>query len=168
MKREEIIIAMDSLLCAKGSLLDAQQREEMLQLIIVARETPTVEEGEEPEIDMRLLALYKVLQLKIYDSSDEINGFKIAGKTMWLTPAERANYTLTIQAAKKAGVDSVPFAGAVLPVDTALAALEAIDVYALQCVSVTNAHEAAILELGSTSDIERYDFTVGYPTMLEF
>lgn len=168
MEKDSLITAMDLLLSRHKGLLEPAEEIEYVNLLAEAREAPEDEEGNVPEIPLRLAILNKILELLVRDSSDEVNGFSIGGHTMWITPSERANYTLTIQAAKKAGVEAIPFAGVSLPVDTALEALEAIDLYAMQCVSVTSAHRANIEELGSLSDVARYDITVGYPAKLSF
>lgn len=87
---------------------------------------------------------------------------------MWLSPEERANYLLTIEATQEAGIESVPFAGVTLPVAMALAALKAIDLYAYQCVVTRDTHKASINALTSIEAVDEYDFTVGYPKKLNF
>lgn len=165
---------MDSLLSRNRGLLSPDEEKEFVQLLGEAREQPddaTDEEGNAVEAEplpVRLVKLYKVLQLKVYDKSAAVNGFIIGGKSMWLTPNQRANFMLTIEAAQEQGVESVPFAGTNLPVATALAALKAINLYAMQCVAVTDAHEAAIRAKRAQKTIEEYDFTAGYPAKLTF
>jgi len=110
----------------------------------------------------------KVAESGQYDASPEVNTFYIGNAATWLSPAARSNYLLTIQAAQAAGVETVIFEGVTLPVADALAALNAINIYAMQCVGVTEAHKANILALESVADVERYDFTVGYPEKLHF
>ena len=169
MKRDSFITEADSYLCVHRGLLSTEQENEYLRLLEEERAMPEPEEGEEETpVSLDLLKLYKALQLLVYDASDAVNSFSIGGHSLWLSPSQRANYLLTIEAAQEAGVESVPFEGANLPVATALAALKAINLYAMQCVAVTNAHAAAIAELGSEADIARYDFTVGYPAKLAF
>lgn len=110
----------------------------------------------------------KIAGLLAYDASTEVNSFLINGQSLWLSPERRANYLLTIEAAQEAGVETVPFEGINLPVATALAALKAINIYAMQCVAVTNAHEAAINALETIEAVDAYDYTIGYPKKLSF
>ena len=46
--------------------------------------------------------------------------------------------------------------------------LAAIQLYADQCFIKTKQHEAAIKALATIEDINNYDYTVGYPTKLNF
>lgn len=105
----------------------------------------------------------KLSSLEAYDSSEEVNAFYLGDKAMWLTPDERTNYLLTLQAAAEAGIERVPFEGVVVPTADAIAAIKAISVYAMQCVAVTAGHRAAIEALTTQEEIEAYDFTEGYP-----
>lgn len=136
----------------------------MHDLIVEAR---GAEDADEP-LPFRLLQLNKVLQLKIYDASDAVNTFYIGGNPMWITPDERSNYMLTIEGAKRNNVPTVPFLGMDIPVDNAVAMIDAVNIYAMQCVGVTDAHEAAILALETADAIAAYDFTTGYPEKLSF
>lgn len=110
----------------------------------------------------------KIAELGIYDASPAVNSFTIGNEVTWLSPASRSNYLLTIQAAQAAGVEVVIFEGIQLPVASALAALNAINVYAMQCVGVTEAHKAAINALDTIEAVEAYDYTTGYPEKLNF
>lgn len=120
------------------------------------------------EMFFRLLKLYKKLQILIYDSSENVNSFYLNGIQMWLTPSDRANYLLTIEAAKENNINSVPFKGIILPVDLILQALKAINLYAMQCINVTESHIENIMNLESEDEISNYDFTLGYPEKLNF
>ena len=75
---------------------------------------------------------------------------------------------LTLEGAKRLGISEITFLGHNIPVDDALHILDAVNVYAMQCVGVTDAHRKAINELTTIEDIEAYDFTVGYPEKLVF
>lgn len=110
----------------------------------------------------------KLREIDAYDRSANVNGFILGGNTMWIVPADRTNYLNTLQGAKRLGVTTVPFLGMNIPVDNGIAMLDAINLYAMQCVGVTDAHRAAVMALTSVADIEAYDHTAGYPTMLNF
>ena len=87
---------------------------------------------------------------------------------MWSAPDDRENYILTLHGAKRLGVESVAFLGQTIPVDNALAMLDAVNLYAMQCVGVTEAHRAAINAKRAIRTVDEYDFTVGYPEKLSF
>lgn len=110
----------------------------------------------------------KLYQLMEYDSSPAVNSFNLFGEDMWIAPDERSNYMLTLEGAKRLGISEITFLGHNVPVDDALHMLDAINVYAMQCVGVTDAHRKAINELTTIEDIEAYDFTIGYPEKLVF
>ena len=110
----------------------------------------------------------KLNALEAYDASDSVNSFNLFGEDMWIAPDERSNYMLTLEGAKRLGISNITFLGHEVPVDDALHMLDAINVYAMQCVGVTNAHKTAINALTTIEEIEAYDFTVGYPEKLVF
>lgn len=110
----------------------------------------------------------KLAALKAYDASPDVNSFSLGGQSMWIAPDDRANYILTLQGAKRLGVESVAFLGQTIPVDNALAMLDAVNLYAMQCVGVTEAHRAAINAKRAIRTVDEYDFTVGYPEKLSF
>ena len=123
---------------------------------------PTPEELLERARNEKLNALY------MYDSSPEVNSFNLFGEDMWIAPDERSNYMLTLQGAQRLGISEITFLGHVVPVNTALTMLDAINIYAMQCVGVTEAHKADINALTTIEDIEAYDYTTGYPAKLVF
>ena len=110
----------------------------------------------------------KLAALKAYDASPAVNSFSLGGQSMWIAPDERANYILTLQGAKRLGVETVSFLGQAIPVDNALQMLDAVNLYAMQCVGVTEAHRAAINAKRVIHTVDEYDFTVGYPEKLFF
>jgi hypothetical protein len=110
----------------------------------------------------------KLYELQDYDSSPAVNSFNLFGEDMWIAPDERSNYMLTLEGAKRLGISEITFLGHNVPLDDALNMLDAINVYAMQCVGVTDAHRKAINELTTIEDVEAYDFTVGYPEKLVF
>lgn len=110
----------------------------------------------------------KLAALKAYDASPAVNSFSIGSTSLWLSPDERANYLLTMQAASEKGITSVPFMGLSIPTEQAIAMLKAVNIYAMQCVAVTNSHAEAIKAKRSISTVDSYDFTAGYPEHLTF
>lgn len=118
----------------------------------------------------------KLVAIQSYDSSDTVNGFDVVSNgntiTAWLTPAERANYRSSIDAAELVGVDNLSlYVGELpitLPVSTAKLMLAQIQLYADQCFIVTKQHEAAIEALDSIESVDNYDITQNYPNKLVF
>lgn len=110
----------------------------------------------------------KLAALKAYDASPAVNSFSLGGQSMWIAPDERANYILTLQGAKRLGVETVTFLGQTIPVDNALQMLDAVNLYAMQCVAVTNSHAEAIKAKKKIETVDAYDFKVGYPEKLSF
>ena len=110
----------------------------------------------------------KLAALKAYDASPAVNSFSIGGQSTWIAPDERANYILTLQGAKRLGVETVTFLGQTIPVDNALQMLDAVNLYAMQCVGVTESHAAAIRAKKKIETVDAYDFTTGYPEKLSF
>jgi hypothetical protein len=177
---EEKLQEIDNYFLANRGLLTPEEEYRFLELLDEARNLvqPTQlnpETGEKiessVEIPLELAKLYKKLQLKVYDNSTAVNSFYFKGQTMWLTPNERANNLLTVQAAEDnpeeyKGV--VPFMGYELPIETVLSALKSLDLYAFKCAVVTETHTTTIENLESVEAVENYDFTVGYPEKIHY
>ena len=52
--------------------------------------------------------------------------------------------------------------------ETALQILAALEVYALDCLSITNKHKAAVKALTTVDEVAAYDYKSGYPDKLTF
>lgn len=107
-----------------------------------------------------------------YDSSSNVNSFYMQGQQMWLDKATRAGLMLRFQAEQTMGRDftSLWYGGKQYDISLAGAfqMLYALEVYASTCYDNTQRHLAAIQELQTVEEIERYDYTQGYPDKLEF
>ena len=115
----------------------------------------------------------KLAELAAYDAGTDINDFTVNNEMhAWFTPEMRSNYRNSIDAAKLLGVENLDvFIGdtlVTLPTASAEQMLAAIQLYADQCFIKTTQHEAAIKALNTVEDINNYDYTVGYPTKLNF
>ena len=118
----------------------------------------------------------KIYEIEQYDRSSLVNGFDIIDgeNTMdaWLTPAERANYKNSIDAAELVGLTEVhPVFNNVqltIPTATAKLALAQIQLYADRCFIVTETHKADVEALNSIEAVDNYDITAGYPEKLSF
>lgn len=110
----------------------------------------------------------RIDELMDYDSSSAVNEFYLNGQGMWIAPDERSNYMLTLQGAQRMGITDITFLGQTIPVATAIQMIDAVNLYAMQCVGVTESHKAAINALTTIADVDAYDYTVGYPQKITF
>lgn len=114
----------------------------------------------------------KVSRILLYDKSKAVNSFTLNGKEMWLDKDTRVGLKNSILIEQAMGrnetvlwFDSVKYT---IPIPNALAMLNSLELYALDCYNVTQLHLAAIKKMYIVSQIEEYDYTVGYPEKLLF
>ena len=108
----------------------------------------------------------KIAELGQYDASDTIRSFYVNGTPVWLSPNRRNNlrsYCETLGSGQ-----DVPFMGALIPVETAIAMLARVEKYAGDTTIVTETHASAINALDNIAAVQAYDFTTGYPTNPRF
>lgn len=118
----------------------------------------------------------KLQAIDDYDNSSFVNGFDVVNgndtTTAWLTPAERANYRSSIDAAELVGLTELSLYIGEMPITLSVATaklmLAQIQLYADQCFIVTKQHKAAVEALDSIEAVDNYDVTAGYPTKLTF
>ena len=51
--------------------------------------------------------------------------------------------------------------------DKAIQLLSALELYALECFNVTAVHKKAVSEMSTVEEVLVYDYTAGYPKLLE-
>ncbi len=126
---------------------------------------PTAEEKLEQAKQQKL---YEIMN---YDTSDKVNGFVLNGMNVWLDKATRVGLMNSTTIAKAAGNKTTTlWLGEVkleVDCDKAIQLLSALEMYALECFNVTAAHKKEVSELATIEEVEGYDITKGYPTMLE-
>lgn len=105
----------------------------------------------------------KLQELLARDSSDEVNRFYVDGQPMWLTPEERSNYILTLEGARRKGIEQVSFLGITMPVGDALDQLDDVNLYAMYCALNTERLKELIESAESFDELENLDMTEGYP-----
>ena len=97
----------------------------------------------------------------MFDKSKDVNIFILDGKNMWLDKSTRVGLFNSISIEKQAGKsDTVLWYDAIkyiIPIPDALAMLNALELYALNCYNVTQEHIAAVRSLQSIEEIENYD-----------
>ena len=130
---------------------------------------PVLVENEYSLEDMQKI---KVSEIQSFDKSKEVNSFELRAKSMWLDKSTRVGLFNSINIEKEEGktetalwYDAVKY---IIPISDALAMLNALEMYALECYNVTQSHIAAVKALDTIEEIESYDYTVGYPKKLSF
>lgn len=124
-------------------------------------ETPT-------DIDMAKAA--KIAEIAVYSDSDAVNSLTFNGIKTWLTRTVRDGYDTSITAAKNLGEANVTFMVGdnemQLPVEQARRVLDLVQRYADACFLVTERHKIAVKALQTVEEVEKYDYTTGYPKKL--
>ena len=124
---------------------------------------------EEPLSYLQALLLHNI---ETYDTSPAVNSFALQGKEMWLPKEKRVGLVNSTTTEKKAGRETTTLwhdgVRYELPVDAALQMLAALELYALECYNVTEAHKADIKALTTVEEVVAYDYTADYPEKLNF
>nr|DAI77525.1 MAG TPA: protein of unknown function (DUF4376) [Caudoviricetes sp.] len=109
--------------------------------------------------------------IEAYDSSSAVNGFVLNGQRVWLDKATRVGLMNSTTIAKAMGQSTTTLwlgdVKLVVECDKAIQLLSALEMYALECFNVTAAHKKAVAEMSTVESVLQYDYTAGYPKMLE-
>ena len=109
--------------------------------------------------------------VETYDTSSAVNGFILNGQRVWLDKATRVGLMNSTTIAKAMGQPTTTLwlgdAKLVVECDKAIQLLSALEMYALECFNVTAAHKKAVAEMSTVESVLGYDYTAGYPKMLE-
>lgn len=126
----------------------------------------------EYEYDIEEVRKMKISEIQIFDKSANVNSFKIQRKSVWLDKSTRVGLFNSISIEKNAGkthtilwYDAIKY---IIPIPDALAMLNEIEMYALNCYNVTQSHIAAVRSLQTIQEVENYNFKIGYPVKLNF
>ena len=129
---------------------------------------PVLVENEYSLEDMQKI---KVSEIQSFDKSKEVNSFELRAKSMWLDKSTRVGLFNSINIEKEAGktetalwYDAVKY---IIPISDALAMLNALEMYALECYNVTQSHIAAVKASDTIEEIESYDYTYKPPHPLQ-
>ena len=113
----------------------------------------------------------KLAAILAYDTSSDVNGFMLNGNKVWLDKETRVGLMNSTQITRDMGQDTTTmwFDGYKLEVrcDMAIMLLSSLEMYALECFNVTEAHKKAVSELTTIEEVEAYDYKVGYPKQLD-
>ena len=126
----------------------------------------------EYKYDIEEVRKMKISEIQIFDKSANVNSFKIQRKSVWLDKSTRVGLFNSISIEKNAGkthtilwYDAIKY---IIPIPDALAMLNEIEMYALNCYNVTQSHIAAVRSLQTIQEVENYNFKIGYPVKLNF
>ena len=110
-------------------------------------------------------------EIEKHDTSSVVNGFILNGQRVWLDKATRVGLMNSTTIAKAMGQPTTTLwlgdAKLVVECDKAIQLLSALEMYALECFNVTAAHKKAVSEMSTVEEVLGYDYTAGYPKMLE-
>ena len=110
-------------------------------------------------------------EIEKHDTSSAVNGFILNGQRVWLDKATRVGLMNSTSIAKGMGQPTTTLwlgdAKLVVECDKAIQLLSALEMYALECFNVTAAHKKAVTEMSTVEEVLGYDYTAGYPKMLE-
>ena len=105
------------------------------------------------------------------DTSSAVNGFMLNGQRVWLDKATRVGLMNSTSIAKAMGQPTTTLwlgdMKLVVECDKAIQLLSALEMYALECFNVTAAHKKAVSEMSTVEEVLAYDYTAGYPKILE-
>lgn len=110
-------------------------------------------------------------EIEKHDTSSSVNGFILNGARVWLDKATRVGLMNSTTIAKAMGQPTTTLwlgdVKLVVECDKAIQLLSALEMYALECFNVTAAHKKAVAEMSTVEDVLGYDYTAGYPEVLE-
>lgn len=163
---------------AVGDVTDAYKEvsiEEAAAMEKAQRETEDEKPEEEPSVEMPtdidMAKAAKIAQIAAYSDSDAVNSLTFNGIKTWLTRTVRDGYDTSITAAKNLGEANVTFMVGdnemQLPVEQARRVLDLVQRYADACFIVTERHKIAVRALQTVDEVEKYDYTTGYPEKLK-
>ena len=110
-------------------------------------------------------------EIEKHDTSSAVNGFMLNGQRVWLDKATRVGLMNSTTIAKAMGQATTTLwlgdVKLVVECDKAIQLLSALEMYAMECFNVTAVHKKAVAEMSTVESVLAYDYTAGYPEMLE-
>lgn len=130
------------------------------------------EEQRKEELPIEAEKARKIAEIEDYSNSSNVNDLTFKGLHTWVTPAVRANYLVSLNAAELLGEKEITFVVEGVQVTLAIkevrVILARIQRYADACYIVTEGHKRAVRALENVEAVERYDYKTGYPEKLIF
>lgn len=153
--------------------LATQRQEVRNRLNVISIELAKLD-GTEPT-PAQLLALAKAEKqtaITEHDNSANVNSFTVGGIPMWLNFDQRSRLKATLDAIEgEGGTEMTKSFGGIDYTFTCVqwrSMINAVEVYAGQCQTVTQEHRNAVDVLTTIEKVQQYDFTTGYPQKLSF
>lgn len=114
----------------------------------------------------------RLAEIDAYDTSDNVNSFKLNGTPMWLSRDMRLTLRNRLNSENAVGKNDTTIwyegRNIEMQIDAALQLLTALEVYASNCYDVTAHHQVSIMSLGSIAEVGAFDITAGYPEIPEY
>ena len=153
--------------------LATQRQEARNRLNVISIELAKLD-GTDPT-PAQLLALAKAEKqtaITEHDNSANVNSFTVGGIPMWLNFDQRSRLKATLDAIEgEGGTEMTKSFGGIDYTFTCVqwrSMINAVEVYAGQCQTVTQEHRNAVDVLTTIEKVQQYDFTTGYPPKLSF
>lgn len=109
----------------------------------------------------------KILAIKQYDESEEVNSFILNGTSMWIKLNTRISVMNSTKIKQEHGIETTTLRyeglAYTLPCDTIISLLQQIEIYADACFNVTAEHLTEVAKLKTIKEVNSYDITAGYP-----
>ena len=111
--------------------------------------------------------------IALYDKSDNVNGFTLGGRNVWIPVELRNNLrNLTLPTEKTRGKEETSLwlngVSYTLPITTIEGMLQSIEEYAKDCLDVTETHKSAVNGMTSVEELIAFDYKADYPERLSF
>ena len=110
-------------------------------------------------------------EIEKHDTSSAVNGFILNGERVWLDFELRDRVYQGNERLQRIGrTDTTLWLGDHcynLSIEQAQNIISHIEAYAKDCYNVTAAHKAAVEKLQTVEEVLAYDYTAGYPKLLE-
>ena len=130
------------------------------------------EEQRKEELPLEAEKARKIAEIEDYSNSSSVNDLTFKDLHTWVTPAVRANYLVSLDAAELLGEKDITFVvegvQVTLAIEKVRIILAQIQRYADACYIVTEGHKRAVRALENVDEVRGYDFTKGYPNKLNF
>lgn len=109
----------------------------------------------------------KIQDIEEYDTSENVNRFFFDGNALWLGKADRVGLMNSIRILQAMGEQTTTLwlgeLNVTIPCDVALAMLGVLEKYALECYNTTATHIHNVKALDDVEEVNKYDYTKGYP-----
>ena len=124
----------------------------------------------EPVETLEIAQERKIQEILEYDSSKQVNIFKVNGIDMWLDKATRTGLMLRFHSEQSAGktettlwYDGIP---TTLTIEQAIQLLYSLELYASACYDNTQRHIANVKSIETIEAVNSYDYMEGYPEII--